>query len=252
MSMSLVQSALGGNNSASFTSGAGGTVSTTGSFSSTTTAGNLLVLLLTTAQHRTSGSGFAPASSSVSTAGITWSANLLNAGPGDIGADRNGIGLFACGNAPSVASSTITTVTDAPSPSSANGTQAIEFALYEFSGVSTSFSDYSTGNGLVNAKAVQNGASGGTVNPGNITTTKTCLIVSYFRGNSSNISAGAGYLLGQNMAVLTVGQTQYALDVASGVNATAFSGTQTNWGAGAVAFQAPNVVASNSYGFFFG
>src|ERR1700675_962112 len=150
--MALVQSALGGNNSGSFTSGAGGTTVCTGTFGSNTTLGNLLVVVCYHKQVVTSGIGFAGAISSVSTPGVTWSASLVTNGF-DSSPNRQGVTMFACGNCPAISSGTLTTFTITNTVSSANGSEVIEFALYEFSGVSNVFTNYNNGQGLINTKS---------------------------------------------------------------------------------------------------
>lgn len=253
MSMALVQSALGSNASGTFTSGAGGVTSCTGTFGSTTTLGNLLVVVCYHNQHVTSGFGLSGAISSVATPGVTWSASLLTNGF-DASPNRQGVTIFACGNCPSIAAGTLTTFTLTNTVSSVNGSEIIEFALYEFSGVSNVFTNYNNGQGLVNTKAGTSSGVSSVPNAGNVTTNKVCLIVSAMKGDTRNTSPGAGFIAGQTMIAATFGQFQYQTDVAAGVNATAFSAlTENNWGSGAVAFQAPTVTSVGvTFGDLFG
>jgi hypothetical protein len=246
--MTLIQSVLCGSGTGSFTAGGGGSASATGSFSSNTTAGNLLVLIAYYNQAVTSGSGFAPANFSVT--GVSWG-TVQASGGYDAAPHRSSSGIFFVGNAASVLSSAVTTATITANPSSANGTLAIEFAMFEFSGIAASASQV-TGGALVDTKNTKGSQTSSVPDQGTITTSKTDLIITWFIGNSGNDSAGAGYTLGPNMLVATTGQMQYQLNVPAGSAATAFSGSQSNWGGGAMSFKAPASTPGRSYGFFFG
>jgi hypothetical protein len=250
VSASLVQSKLGGNASGAFTAGGSQSVSATSNFASNTTAGNLLVLVATNRQTRTSGSGFNPASITVTTSGVTW-VNALTAGPGDVGTVRSGSTLYYKSNAPSVSSGSTITVQYATSGlGSANGTLEIEFAIYEFSGVSTSTSTGVPG-ALIDQEVTSNSHVGGSPTV-SMTTTNNDLIITFFKGNSSNAVQPAGYTLGQNMSVVTVGQMAWNGLVASGAQTITWSGAQSNWGNSAIAFRflpATGFTSADLFGF---
>lgn len=236
MSAILVQSALGTNQSGSFTTSGGVLfLNCTATFPSNTTVGSLLVLIAYHNQHRTSGSGFAPASFVIS-GGVTWN-SLLSAGF-DGTADRQNSTLFFRGNSPSVSSGTTITaqLQTSGGAGAANGTEVAEFAIYEFSGLVASNSTV-VGGALIDTNSTRSSQTGGSPSTVNLTTTVSDLVLAFFKGNSSNDTAGTGYALGQNMVAATAGQMQYNGNVSSGSISTAFVGAQTNWGCAAVAFK---------------
>jgi hypothetical protein len=150
-------------------------------------------------------------------------------------------------NAPAISSGTATTFSYASGGN--GGTKTVEFALFEFSGVSQT-----AGAGGVDNSGNTSGAAS-TPNPGNLTTTASDLLVAIYAGETGLISAGSGYALGPNPVAVQFGQVQYALNVTAGTIATAFSGgTETQWGAAAIAFlpSVPSSSGNNSYGFYFG
>jgi hypothetical protein len=231
MSIALVQSALGGN-----VSGTAGTTPTTlttsaAGFSSNTTAGNVLVCVVF-GRYTSTHSGFFSGLNFLTpvTMGITWVAAVGPSWNDSTNTTGGGAQIFYAANAPSISSSTTTTVQiqSSGSGSQVGGPMSGEFMLYEFSGVAHS-SPIDTFRSPAH--------STGTPNPGTMVTSKTDLIMSIFSGDSGNISAGPGYSLGINATVPTTGQLQYELNVAPGSVATAFSGSQTNYGASAVAFK---------------
>jgi hypothetical protein len=238
--MSLVQSTDGGNGSNTGTTPFSISSSAVG-FGSSTTAGNLLVCVgyinATTPGANAGGASFQglPA-----TAGLTWvlaAAHSVSASSGYLNgaSNRSGsVAIWYAANAPSIAPSATTVVTAHDSGSGFTETITVEFTLYEFSGVATA-----TPVDVVKNVPGTFGGSG-TVNPGTLVTTGTDLVLVAFIGNQSNISAGASYTLGVNATSATTGQAQYQLNVASGSIATAFTGSQTNFGATAVGFLPPS------------
>ncbi len=228
MAIALVQSALGGNNSGTIT-GPGSFVSCTGNFGSNTTSGSLLVGVIYVSCPSTTGT-FGNLAFSVTTPGVTWNATVFQ---GLWSTSAFGLAqIFFVQNAPAVSSGTASTFKVTQVSGAAGSTPTVvECVLFEFSGVATSGSPIDASN----AKTTQ---SGGTPNTNNLTTSKSDLILSAFNGNSGFLSAGAGYTLGPNPAVVQFGQIQYQLNSSVGSNSTAFSGgTETTWGCAAVAFK---------------
>lgn len=231
MSIALVQSVLGGNATTT-----GTTISCTGSFVSTTTSGNLLV----TAIWFTSTNATQPGAFTVTTPGLSWASNGAVAAAGG-GADGGTLWKGKCQltilpNAPSITAGTLTTVSNGAAGN--GGTKILEFALFEFSGVSKA-----TQAGCLDPPGLSGPNSSGTSstpNPGNLTTTAADLAISMFSGETGQISAGSGYSLGPSPVAVQFGQIQYQLNTPIGTVATAFSGgTEAAWGACAAAF-APN------------
>lgn len=123
-----------------------------------------------------------------------------------------------------------------------------EFAAYVFTGVQTNVNP----SNIVDVSRSP-AASSGTPTTSNLPTTVTDLILVGFMGDTGNISQGAAYTLGINMTTATFSQFQYILNQASGSISTAFSGTQTNYVAGATSLKASTAVAfQSSWGFLAG
>lgn len=230
MAISLVQSKAGG--SASVTGPATVTATTNSvGFSTPTTPGSLLVCIgYSTCSSPTVSPG-APAFNLPSTPGFTWTP--ISGGPWGQGLPSTGgrVGLWYIPNAASMSSATSLTASIVGIGFTV--TVNVEFELYEFSGVAASSPIDVTG-----FSSNQAGGSPQAPVGGSITTSATDLVIVAFSGNSANISAGAGYTLGINATVATTGQTQYQLNVPAGAVSTAFTGTQTNWGAIVASFSA--------------
>jgi len=230
VAMALVQSILGGNNSATLT-GTGQSVSCTANFPSNTASGNFLVGIMYVKATLVSGS-FGNLGYSLSTPGITWNATVLQ---GSWTATQFGLAqIFFLSNAASVSSATANTFTVTQVAGGADSiTVTVECVLFEFSGVSALASPIDQNHSKLNQ-------AGGTPNTANLFATGSDLILVAFNGNSGLISAGSGYTLGPNPVAVQYGQVQYLLNSPTGSNAAAFSGgTETNWGAVSVAFLPP-------------
>jgi len=228
MSMSLLQSNIGGSATGGPTAAPWTLTSSAVGFSSTTTAGSLLVCVVYGRLSSTTSSVGAGQLAAI-TSGITWTEATLNSWTTTPGTTAGGLRILYRANAPSIAPGITTTATHNISGSGFTATMSVEFALYEFSGIATSSPVDVT-------RAVAQ--STGTPTVGTMTTTKTDLVLVGFSGNSANATAGAGYILGINMGVATTGQLQYALNVPAGAQSTAFTpGSQTNFAGAAVGFK---------------
>lgn len=257
--MSLVQSALGGHGSQSFTT-AGGTLGTiTVSLPQATTAGNLLVLQCTHHQTLSTGTGLM-ASSFNNPTGIAgaWTTNgtstfLLNGGNGPSG-QKVACQLFFRTNCPSVSGGTVISIAVGVNSGSATGSESYEFAFYEFSGITSTLS----GNNALDGNA-QNNNTTGLPSTANLNTTKTDLIIVTAVGDTTTLTPAAAYTGGITLSnVSAISQLQYQLNVAPGSISTAWgAGSQTNCGCQAMAFQAPAggggfSGTSVNYGYLFG
>jgi hypothetical protein len=248
--MLLVQSTIGGNGNSAVSSASPNTTTSAAGFSSTTTAGSLLVCVAWYNQTSIAPNLVSSSTLTVSTlGGNTWavSPNISSSWTASNNRSDGGTRLFFIANAPSISAGSTMTANAFYSGVGvlANATQNAEFALFEFSGIALS--------SPVDASRFV--VSGTTVGNGNLTTTNTDLIITISQFDpGSNLTAGTGFTLGPNATVASVGQVQYQLNVAAGTTACNFNGTATSgqWCAATVAFKAPAVVASNSYGFFFG
>jgi hypothetical protein len=222
--MTLVQSVQGGNNSGSFSGN--GSLTCTGNFPVNTTAGNFVAVVCFT-------------SSTGTFSGLNISSSLTG-GPamnptGGFTATRNaplwkGTGIiFFLGNASSISSGTTLTYHATISGiGSGSATVVCEMYLLEFSGVKKTASPEDNG-------AISNGTSS-TPDVGAIGTADIDLMLGAMVGVTGNISAGTGYTLAASMPTVQFAQIQYALNVATGSVATAWSGTEEKWGAIGLAF----------------
>jgi hypothetical protein len=257
VSIALVQSKLCG--SATATIGSGVTnIDATGNFTSTTTNGSLLCFIVYATQLVNSGTGgFGTFGFSETTTGVTWTnkgTGGYSVGTGSAGSVRTTTQAFFVPNAAPISSATTITVRNGFFvPATDNITVTHEFAIYEFSGVSTSNS-FTTGGALVDTLTPLNNQTSSVPSWGNITTAASDLIICSFKGDSGAATAGASYSLGQSMVTVTRGQAQYQLNSAIGSVATAFgSGSQGNWGGFTISFKpGASTAGKASYGFFFG
>ncbi len=226
--ISLLQSILGGN-------GIGTTTATSSSkgFSKTTTAGSLLVCVVWST-GAISTLALPPTINTPSTSGFTWQ---LAAGKAPLAsfADTNyglcgSVAIYYIANAGSMSTSTLTQVSVSDTYTSSI---AVEFALYEFSGVQTVSPIDSTGTGKENTTQSVPSTT-------NLSTTQTDLVFVAMVSNDefpgTQCNAGTNYTLGISSTVATLGQSQYILNQPAGSVATAFSGNQYSWGCAAVAF----------------
>lgn len=233
--IALVQSTAGGSGTLASTTPFTVTTSTA-TFGSNTTSGSLLICVVWATTTSGTSQDQPNSSGPCSTSGFTWTTAVTNVGNGS-GLSAGMVGLYYIANASSMSNATTTTWT-ASAPGSGNAlTLKAEFSLYEFSGISPS--------SVVDVFTSRAAQTGGTPTTSNLNTTLTDLVIVALNAIGSNISAGAGYTLGVNATVATVGQTQYQLNVAAGSIPTAFSGTETAWGALAVAFKGASVVATS-------
>lgn len=213
------------------------------SFSAPTVAGNFILACcwVTGATTGSPLSTIAPASINPTGQALTFSYFALgeNWDNPTSGSLANGSGgFFYLRNAPSILTSTTFTFTGQMSGGGGSGTYTmnVEFFLVEVSGISPTAS--------YNAYARLYSNSGGTVNPGALSTSATTAVFVIFSGQGINIAAGTGYaLLGSPASVAVTGQVQYRLGVASGSVPTAFTGTEPYWAALALAFAASAGVA---------
>jgi hypothetical protein len=243
MSISLVQSTLGGHNSGTFGSG-GGTLSCTGSFPSNTVAGNFIVAVCFT----TSTGNFNAINISSAFTGASLNAS------GGFQVQQNsplwkGSGIFfTTGNIASISSSTTLTYTATIGGiSTGTATVTAEFCLFEFSGCLQS------NNPVIYVDNANSGTgTSSTPNLGTLSTTASDLLLGAFVGFTGNISAGSGYTLGQTMSSVQFAQVQYALNV-SGTPPTSWSGTEAKWAAFAYAIlpaaSAPARTQVSTFGF---
>lgn len=209
MPITLVQSKLG-------TLGSGTTSATAGpsAFTSNTTAGNLLVCVAWA--KATIATGASPTISAPVTSGLTW----VSAKNDTMVDSTNGFGsavtIFYVANAPSVSSATTTTV--AASRASATAL-AVQFTLYEFSGVATTTP--------LDTTVGANSSSTSPITATNITTAGAgeLIVVAYQSEGGSNTTAGTNYTLGPNGTGAPVAQSQYNLNSTSGAQSTAFGGS---------------------------
>jgi len=246
MSIALAQSSLGTNTTFGYTN-TGASSPITCTVGSTTTAGSLLVIIVYwhnsgATPPATGGAGFPSGGS-----GLTW--RQTTAGGYNSGGNRASTEIFYAGNAPQQAAGTVFTLSGTAGNGFGVGTSSYECVFYEFTGIIAS-----TSSGILeNASATISTQSASTPHTANLTTTKTDLIIASFIGTGSAITAGSGYTLGiDSTNVGGIGQLQYALNVAPGSIATAFTGTQALWGGFSIAFVPIPSTGGASYGFFFG
>jgi hypothetical protein len=128
------------------------------------------------------------------------------------------VSIFYIANASAMATSVTTTVTATAN----NGTPAVYFTLFEFSGLATSSPVDTTGTGNNDTSSATTPAAGV------LTTSKTDLI---FVADTANETAGSGYTLSS-----VDNNVQYILSQASGSIATAFGTAKAPWAAVAIAF----------------
>lgn len=211
---SLTQSNLAGHGSGTTSASA------TGSYNGNTSPGSLLVLAVWSTGTQISNSS---TSFGLSVPGFTWSVSGT-AGTGIVsGTSIVAVAVYYIGNAPTMASSVITTVTASNATASA---MKVEFALLEFGGIVT-----------VSPQTGQNGTptphSGGTpgviISDGILAPGGTNLIIMAMAATGSNISAGSGFTLGPNGTYVTVGQVQYRAGYPETPATLSFSGTETLW-----------------------
>jgi hypothetical protein len=152
-------------------------------------------------------------------------------------------------NAPSIATSTSAIFTCGPLSAAIGSTTAtainIEFALFEFAGVTTSNEFVPD---VFNATF---GTASSTVNPGAVTTTAGIdLLFGAWEGQGATLAAGSGFTLGPTAVLATTGQSQYMLNAAgSGTYTASFGGSASYWAAVVIGLKAATSTAHLSYGF---
>ncbi|MGD1214312.1 MAG: hypothetical protein ABR861_04920 [Terriglobales bacterium] len=239
MAIALVQSNAGGSASGSGSASYGSPFTLTSSavgFGSPTTPGNLLVCVVwfnfTTATLASFGANAAP-----TTPGFTWTQAPYTSGEWDTGnPGASGFaGIYYVADA--AAMSALTTVLGEVTINAGGGTTvsgaAVEFALYEFSGVATSPLD-TGGFELWDAGSPSTPAIST-----DLPTTTTDLVIACLSAKpGGSLLAGSGFTLGISASVATIGQSEYQLNVAAGSVPVAFTGTESYWVVAAVAFKA--------------
>ena len=223
--MSLIQQNAGG--SATDSSGSATVTSSAAGFSNPTIPGNFLLLIAwATATGSTSSN---PLISNPVTPGFTWTR---------VATQTNGVitfapavGMWYIPNAPSMATSMHTTISIAGN-SGHSTTQAVEFSLYEFSGVALT-------SPVDTFVTPANPAGTSTPHSALVTTATDMLVFAYTGGTlGSNLSSGAGYTLGVNSTVAVTGQMEYVISLSAGTNAFTFvGGTKVRWAGVAAAFK---------------
>ena len=221
-----------------------GTSSATASgngYASNTAAGALLVLVVWATGA--SSTATAPIINTPVTSGFTWT--LAQSNPFNDGGNLNGgrCSIYYIANAGAMSSSTSTSVTATKSGSSPSS--AVEFACYEFSGVTTSSPlDQTVG------KSSQTGTP---VDAGSLGTLGTALIFAACIAEDA-ISTGSGFTAGISSSTVFGGRSQYILNQTSGTIDTAFGANSGDlWGASSADFLAATGVAvTTSQAFTFG
>lgn len=224
MSIALAQSKL--------VAHATGTTSCTASgngYTSNTTAGSLLVLIAYAQDSSSAATCSIPTINLPTTSGFTW----VQAGSADYQDNTNlqagRVSIFYIANAASMASSVSTSVTATKTSQTGSGI-GVEFACYEFTGVSTS--------APLDANVSVNTQTSTPTSAGTLVTSGTALIIVGAIGETpSNTTQGPSYTLGITSTNDPVGQTQYILNQVKGNIVTAFAGKAGSpWGCVAVDF----------------
>lgn len=232
-SISPVQSNIGGNATATLATGGTITSSAVG-FSNNTLAGSLLVIDAKIRQDALGGTVHNAFSSAYSctTSGFSWTNNALssvNQFNDNATAKKAGEQFFCFIVGASVMSSATTTTVSFVVPSNNNVTVSIEFSMYEFSGVGSFSGNFG---GLTNNTGTPSQPSGPT-----ILTSTQLMILPLVGYPGSNLTASAGWTLGPNDTVATIGQTVYATGLSGSVS-NQFTGTLGLWATGGIVFNA--------------
>jgi hypothetical protein len=224
---SVVQSHLGG--SASGTSACATAITATGNLLSNTTAGNTLVLVVWGSSSTTSVNPF---TYTATTSGITWATNGATVPvtwPDAGNSLAHSLSFYWATNTTALSSATSTSV--GATISSATSC-IVEFALFELSGISasprvvTAAASHSAVSSTPTTSYNDAGGAG-----------KTGFVIVTFAGEgSTNLAAGAGFLLGPTATTAIVGQSEYAGGM-SNVATISFTGTNPYWLAGYVWLQ---------------
>ncbi len=234
--VTLVQSNAGGSATGSIVQG--GTLTTNAvAFSNSTVAGNLLVCL---AYSTGVGAGVASlpvingtygSSFGSSGASTPVEAEWKNSSTGALGF----VQISWIGNAPSMNNSTNTITVTTINDGTGTQTLAVEFDLYEFSGV---LNPLSIQFAQINVCSVGCTSGTPTVSFGGSTTNTDLILVAQVSQPGANIAAGSGYILGINATVAVIGQLQYQLNAPAGQTSASFSGSEPKWEATVVTFEA--------------
>ena len=221
-----------------------GTSSATASgdgYASNTLSGSLLVLVVWATGS--SSTATAPVIGTPTTAGFTWVLAQSNTFADVPGLNGGRCSIYYIANAGAMPSSTSTSVTATKAGTSPS--VAVEFACYEFSGVTTSSPlDQTAG------KVSQTGTP---VDAGSLSTSGTALIFAVCIAEEA-IATGSGFTAGISSSSVFGGRSQYILNQTSGTIDTAFGLNGGDyWGASAVDFLAATGVAvTRSQAFTFG
>ena len=219
-----------------------GTSSATASgdgYASNTLSGSLLVLVAWATGAASIGT--APIIGTPTTSGFTWTLAKSNNFADGSGLNGGTCSIYYIANAGAMSSSTSTSVTATKAGTSPS--VKVEFACYEFSGVTTSTPlDQNTG---------QNSQTSSPVDAGSLVTLGTALIFAACIAEDA-ISTGSGFTAGISSSTVSGGRSQYILNQTSGTIDTAFGANSGDyWGASAVDFLAATGVTT-SYAFIFG
>jgi hypothetical protein len=194
-------------------------------FPSATSAGNLVVGITWGRGTSTSGTISSLNSISINSIGqsITFTFGQASGSWTDAGGTANGEAtIFFCANCPAIANTTTFTFTGNMSGSgNCGGTcglgLTVEFALYEFSGITTTSPK--------DQSASSSGTSSVPMNSSNFIANQADLGVAAYSGQpGSNVSVGACCILGTNASAATVGQIQYVTTLSTGTTSASFSG----------------------------
>lgn len=221
MSWTLVQSAI---STIATQTGSGGTLTATGNFSITTTSGNLLVLC-----RLIQSSGDTPTfgGPTITGSGLTW--NTRGAWTNALGSGSiwKGSGVFSfVGNAGSVSSGTTISVSSTVSAGTLTHTDNLQFALFEFAGVSSSGTYLDGGGTNIGTSSVPD--AGATFN-----TQANELALTGFVGNTGSSAVPTGWTAGPSFSGISFGGIAYNLNVGLDPSVAWASGSQGKWAAGA-------------------
>jgi hypothetical protein len=224
----LVQSNLGGHNTATLSTG-GTLTSSAVAFTNNTAGGtgDLVVMVVWVRQDAVGGTvhGLIATDFSCTTSGVTWT-STASLGFGEFidnaTAHHSGdeYACYSIGGSP--ISNSTTSTASVIIPSNNNVTASIEFALYEFSGVNAFVSP------LLGPPPNDTGTATNPEEISSVGASPRLIILSLVAFPGSNLTAASGWTLGPNAGTATIGQTAYDLS-ATGTIGPQFSGTLGLW-----------------------
>jgi hypothetical protein len=231
----LVQSTLGGHNTATLSTG-GTLTSSAVAFTNNTAGGtgDLVVMVVWVRQDAVGGTvhGLLSTAFSCMTSGVTWT-NTASLGFGEFidNATAHHAGdeyvCYSIGGS-SISNSTTSTAS-VTLPSNNNVTASIEFALFEFSGVNAFVSP------ILGPPPNDTGTATNPAESSSVGASPRLIILNLVGFPGSNLTAASGWTLGPNAGTATIGQTSYNLG-ATGTISTQFSGTLGLWAMSGPAF----------------